>query len=212
MSYADYQTYLPTIFFQDVDDADSELNMPLLNADINAAYFGEYSTFNANITDQYMNFLDQVLADISSKCSSAHLAQYYADAGLPVYLYEFTQRPTTSSWPAWAGVMHGDEMAFVFGVPYIPSQGYSASEVQLTTVIQTAWANFAKTGNPSISNVLDWPKCEAPSYSYVLLDGPSAVNNNFAVSQNMRQVQCDYLRQTDFWKYIKVTDASGDLE
>jgi acetylcholinesterase len=35
-----------------------------------------------------------------------------------VYQYHFLHRTVNSPWPTWAGVMHGDEIAFVFGDPF----------------------------------------------------------------------------------------------
>ena len=34
-----------------------------------------------------------------------------------IFLYHFGHRTASSPWPPWAGVMHGDEIAYVFGDP-----------------------------------------------------------------------------------------------
>lgn len=48
--------------------------------------------------------------------------------------------------PAWTGVMHADEINFVFGEPLDPIKKYTREEIELTRLMMRYWANFAKTG------------------------------------------------------------------
>jgi len=43
------------------------------------------------------------------------------------------------------GVMHGDEIMFVFGDAVKPSRNYSLEDQQLSRQMMTYWTNFAKT-------------------------------------------------------------------
>ncbi|KAH8009645.1 hypothetical protein HPB51_018913 [Rhipicephalus microplus] len=64
-----------------------------------------------------------------------------------VYAYYFTHRSSVSAWPQWMGVIHGEEIAFLFGEPLNKSLGYRPDEQALSRRMMRYWANFAKTGN-----------------------------------------------------------------
>ncbi|KAJ3590563.1 hypothetical protein NHX12_008513, partial [Muraenolepis orangiensis] len=80
-------------------------------------------------------------------------------------IYSTTAPPPT---PVWMGVMHGYEIEFVFGVPLDASLKYTQREVNMSRTIMKHWANFARTGNPSLSGA-PWPLFEAESQVYVTL-------------------------------------------
>ncbi len=42
--------------------------------------------------------------------------------------------------------MHADEINFIFGEPLDHSKGYTPEEVDLSRLMMSYWANFAKTG------------------------------------------------------------------
>ena len=65
-----------------------------------------------------------------------------------LFLYQFAHRTENSPWPGWTGVMHGDEIAYVFGDPLRSSSpvSYTDHETQLSKQMMTHWTNFAKTG------------------------------------------------------------------
>lgn len=70
----------------------------------------------------------------------------YASEGLNVYMYLFSHRSRINPWPRWTGVMHGDEISYVFGEPQDSSRGYTHAEAALSKRMMRYWANFAKTG------------------------------------------------------------------
>lgn len=55
-------------------------------------------------------------------------------------------RSMNNPWPRWTGVMHADEISYVFGEPLDPTKGYTPEEVNLSKKMMRYWANFAKTG------------------------------------------------------------------
>ena len=63
-----------------------------------------------------------------------------------MYQYYFDHRSTVHPWPNWTGVLHGDEINFVFGEPLNETFGYSKEEKRLARTMMAYWANFAKTG------------------------------------------------------------------
>lgn len=55
-------------------------------------------------------------------------------------------RSLNNPWPSWTGVMHGDEINYIFGEPLNPTKNYQPVEADLSRRIMNYWANFAKTG------------------------------------------------------------------
>ncbi len=60
--------------------------------------------------------------------------------------YYFNHMSSRNEWPDWAGVKHGDEIEFTFGLPLANPKDYEAKEVALATDVVTYWTNFVKTG------------------------------------------------------------------
>lgn len=107
----------------------------------------EYSNWN-NPHDSVSNYdaLDKIVGDYYFTCHVNEFAQRYANAGIPVYMYYFKQHSSISPWPKWMGVLHGDEISFVFGEPLNQMFNYTPKEVDLSRRMMGYWANFAKYG------------------------------------------------------------------
>ncbi|XP_064639370.1 acetylcholinesterase-like isoform X2 [Lineus longissimus] len=137
-------------------------------------YPQELNSFGINaITFQYTNWLsindykanrenlDDAVGDLHLVCGVNKYAEMYAKAGQSVYYYYFTHRSSKSPWPIWLGVMHADEINYVFGEPLRPGYGYKHAEKQLSKKMMQYWVNFAKTGDPNRSPGLpslnEWP-------------------------------------------------------
>lgn len=107
----------------------------------------EYSNWN-NPQDPLSNYdaLDKIVGDYHFTCHVNEFAQKYAQAGNPVYMYYFKQRSSISPWPKWMGVIHADEIFFVFGEPLNPINNYTQKEIELSRRMMKYWANFAKYG------------------------------------------------------------------
>ncbi|VDQ09406.1 unnamed protein product, partial [Trichobilharzia regenti] len=57
--------------------------------------------------------------------------------------------------PKWTGTMHGYEIEYIFGIPFSPQfqatfYRFTDEERQLSDIMMTYWANFARTGDPNI--------------------------------------------------------------
>ncbi|XP_053566126.1 neuroligin-1 isoform X8 [Bombina bombina] len=81
-------------------------------------------------------------------------ADLHSNFGSPTYFYAFYHHCQTDQVPAWADASHGDEVAYVFGIPMIgPTElfpcNFSKNDVMLSAVVMTYWTNFAKTGDPN---------------------------------------------------------------
>lgn len=107
----------------------------------------EYTNW-INPLDPVSNYdaIDKIVGDYYFTCNVNEFAQSYAQAGNSVYMYYFKQRSTVSAWPKWMGVLHGDEINFIFGEPLNPAFNYTEKEVELSRRMMRYWANFAKFG------------------------------------------------------------------
>ncbi|XP_010004476.1 PREDICTED: carboxylesterase 4A [Chaetura pelagica] len=87
------------------------------------------------------------------------VARYHRDAGNPVYFYEFQHRPSSATGvvPEFVKADHGDEIAFVFGKPFLA--GYATEEESnLSRTVMRYWTNFARNGNPNGEGLVHWPQ------------------------------------------------------
>uniref|UniRef100_A0A3B4A6S9 Carboxylic ester hydrolase n=1 Tax=Periophthalmus magnuspinnatus TaxID=409849 RepID=A0A3B4A6S9_9GOBI len=91
-----------------------------------------------------------------------HMSSLVADYMFVCPVLEFIQK-----W--WMGVMHGYEIEFIFGMPLNASLGYTKNEVNMTMKFMKHWANFARTGNPSIDGAA-WPSYSANKMEYATLN------------------------------------------
>lgn len=107
----------------------------------------EYSNWN-NPQDPVSNYdaIDKIVGDYNFLCHVNEFAQRYAEAGNGVYMYYFRQHSSISPWPKWMGVLHGDEIYFIFGEPLNQLYNYTSKEVELSRRMMKYWANFAKFG------------------------------------------------------------------
>ena len=76
----------------------------------------------------------------------------YAETYNNVFQYYYDHRASNHPWPNWTGVLHGDEINFVFGEPLNRSLDYNDEEKAFAKDVMTFWSNFAKTG---------WVRCLA---------------------------------------------------
>jgi acetylcholinesterase len=93
--------------------------------------------------------IDKMVGDYQFTCPVQEFAQRYAETFNDVYLYYFEHRASNHHWPSWTGVLHGDEIDYIFGTPLNDTFGFNDKEKQLSREMMTYWANFARTGNPN---------------------------------------------------------------
>lgn len=151
-----YQIALNTLFFY-YPQYRQELNSTF---GIDAISFQYTDWASVSLDDSAANLagLDAAVGDSNFVCPLNRFAEAYADAGLPVYVFFFTEPYASNSWPGWMGVMHGDEILFMFGHVLRDSSvrsgrwpiAYTPAEKELSRRMMTYWTNFAKTGYISI--------------------------------------------------------------
>ncbi|EZA54599.1 Acetylcholinesterase [Ooceraea biroi] len=186
----------------------SELN-PYVNQIGRHAIIYEYTNW-LHPDDPHKNrdALDKIVGDYQFTCNVNEFAGHYADSGSTVYMYYYKHRSVNNPWPRWTGVMHADEISYIFGEPLDPTKGYTPEEVQLSKRMMRYWANFAKTGDPNVgdggetTSVL-WPPHTGANKEYLTLD-----INNTDIGSGPR------VRQCAFWKkYLpQLLGATSKLE
>ncbi|XP_077961162.1 cholinesterase [Gasterosteus aculeatus] len=143
--------------------------------------------------------LGSLVGDQYFVCPVLEFAQRYSQHGGKTFLYLFDHRSSVNPWPEWMGVLHSDELDFVFGMPLNASLGYTKNEVNMTKKFMKHWANFARTGNPGIDGN-NWPVFHPERQEYVTLN-----YNQHQQKRMMRAKEC-HLWNTFIPKVQKVSD------
>ncbi|XP_046342234.1 acetylcholinesterase-like isoform X1 [Haliotis rufescens] len=116
---------------------------------MDAILFQYTNWLNPNNQTMIRHNIEQAVGDFHFVCSVNELAQAYTSAGQNVYYYRFTHRMSNHPWGDWMGVLHADEINFVFGEPLNRTKRYTAHEKELSKKMMRYWTNFAKTGDPN---------------------------------------------------------------
>ncbi|NXD79084.1 SASB hydrolase, partial [Halcyon senegalensis] len=114
---------------------------------------------NAESRAQVRDGILDAIGDFLFVLSATEVARYHRDAGNPVYFYEFQHRPSSVAGvvPEFVKADHADEIAFVFGKPFLA--GYATEEEhKLSRTVMKYWTNFARNGNPNGEGLVYWPQ------------------------------------------------------
>src|SRR5690554_911137 len=86
-------------------------------------------------------------------------ARTFVASGEPAYVFQFGYVPPTMRERARYGAGHGSEVSFVFGNLNARwgATETTPEEEKLAQIMNTYWANFAKTGNPNGEGLPLWP-------------------------------------------------------
>ncbi|XP_070571596.1 acetylcholinesterase-like isoform X2 [Ptychodera flava] len=156
-----YDSYLNNVDLVDFD----------LNACSRSAVKDRYTSWG-KMYDKIANRdgLDDVVGDRQFLCPVVDFAHEYAKEDYNVYMYYFDHEASNKPWPEWMGVMHGDEIQYVFGCPLDPSMNYNDKEKDMAETMMSYWANFAKHGNPNKGKkVPHWPKQTSQNREYLII-------------------------------------------
>ncbi|XP_002741756.3 cholinesterase-like [Saccoglossus kowalevskii] len=116
--------------------------------------------------------VNDVYGDYILKCPTIDIVNAYSKAGLDTYYYDLRRRSSGSPWPGWMGVVHGDEIQYIFGHPLNTEFGpYSDEDVDLSLQMMHYWANFAKYGNPNPLTSNIWPRYTKDERRYFVING-----------------------------------------
>jgi len=186
----------------------SKANKPIIDA---ICY--KYTPWdNVHDIKRNIELLDDAPADYHFICPALDFANTYATNQQDVFFYHFTQRASNHLWPDWFGVMHTDEIQFVFGKPLYSQANFTEEEKVFTRKLLKYWSNFARYDNPNgcqdikeqekqklatltlEQSIEPWPKYQ------VLFD--SETNDQKAhLILNAAQIKVDYNLRSDYCSF-----------
>ncbi|KAJ0063495.1 hypothetical protein NL108_002784 [Boleophthalmus pectinirostris] len=134
-----------------------------------AAIYEYTDWMDENNMTKNRDHMSSLYGDYMFLCPVLEFIHKYSRHGCSSFLYWFDHRSSVNPWPEWMGVMHGYEIEFIFGMPLNTSLGYTKNEINMTRKLMKHWANFAKTGNPSIGGA-EWPQFTEDKMEYVTLN------------------------------------------
>jgi para-nitrobenzyl esterase len=135
------------------------------------------------------------------KGSVPDLAISMASVPSKAYVYNFTRVPPGWKAAGCPGAFHGLELAYVFGhmpwaltsdtMLFLGKQAGCATEKdpaadavdqQVAVSSMRIWGQFARTGNPSVQGLIEWPPYTAEGDQYLKIDEPLAVKTGVRTS------------------------------
>ena len=137
-------------------------------------------TYRSAYADLGASDLYFVLASDGTRFRSIHLAEAKIKrGGAPIYMYRF-------DWltPAWEGrfrAAHAFEIPFVFGNAQLNDEitgGGGPDAVALAAKMRDAWIAFARTGDPSHSELPAWPAYDTKTRATMLFNDVCTVKND----------------------------------
>ncbi|CAF1008313.1 unnamed protein product [Adineta steineri] len=161
-----------------------------------------YTIWNdSNNTVQNAIQLSLAVGDYHFTCPTIFLADMCAQDNLPVYFYHFTLRSSISPWHQWMGVLHADEIMFIFGEPLNTTDDlhYTHEEVFVSQKIMAYWANFAKYSDPNQRHDAQWANewrlYKWPNREHIVLNTNLTKNHSPEHGSALRADYCSFWLQ-----------------
>lgn len=112
-------------------------------------YYNQSINFNFNknnLRGLAWNKMGKMISDVCYVCSSLDLKSTFGTKG-NFFNFKFntrTPRRLGKTRQLWFGVTHGDEMEYVFGVPFL-KDWFMVDDRIMSARIMNFWANFARS-------------------------------------------------------------------
>lgn len=123
----------------------------------------------------------------------------------PTYMYEFSHRSKLNTEDVWMGVKHGENTPYDFGAPFlnITSLDFTEEDKNVSSLIMSLYANFAKYGKPTPHAVqgVTWGEFNRTHRLYLRIQGRPEMKANFQ-PHRMAFWNSYYPRLLNFSKHI----------
>ena len=117
------------------------------------------AAYDPDGTNEFPKMLTMVNTDKVWAEPARFTARAFAAKGQPAYLYRFSYIPAAMQQMMRYGAPHGSEIPCVFGNPTGRNGATVAPKDQeVAKLMNTYWANFAKTGDPNGNGMPKWPR------------------------------------------------------
>jgi para-nitrobenzyl esterase len=122
------------------------------------------AAYDPHGTNEFAEVLTMVNTDKVWAEPARFTARAFAAKSQPVYLYRFSYVPAALQQMMRYGAAHGSEIPYVFGNPMRRNGATAAPRDQeVARMMNTYWANFAKTGDPNGKGLPKWPRYNSNS-------------------------------------------------
>ncbi|KAJ7388538.1 hypothetical protein OS493_037056 [Desmophyllum pertusum] len=125
-----------------------------------------------------------VITDASFKAPAVRSAQVFVKNNIKeTYFYCFDHL-VSKLFPSWSGVVHGADLVYVFGRPFLKynknaSEADQDVEIKFSKQIISMWSNFTKNGQPTADvNAANWPVYTLKDEQYMSLSPSSSIQKN----------------------------------
>jgi para-nitrobenzyl esterase len=131
--------------------------------------------YNVTSQDDVMRAVNQRVNDDWFAQPTRWMVRHMAKVNPNTYLYHFAHTNVNMS-PSWRSA-HAAELAFVFGS--IKPENQTPSYKYLSNAMMTYWTQFAKTGNPNVGGLPQWPRYQRNADQNILLDAPIRLESHY---------------------------------
>ncbi|XP_036604054.1 cocaine esterase-like [Trichosurus vulpecula] len=154
---------------------------------------------------EYRAQFQEMMGDLMFIIPSLKVAKHHQGPSSPVYFYELQHRPSMFNGvkPDFVKADHGDEVHFIFGVPFLGDG--REEEKLLSHRIMSYWANFARHGDPNGADLIHWPVYDQKE-EYLQL------NLQFSVDKSLKRDKWEFWTKTVPQKMKESQDEKAHVE
>lgn len=167
------------------------------------AYFASLNTKDDIYAQKYENIWKntELVNDIAFRMPAIKQAQAHVKGGGETYMYYFGKESDANDW---IGAAHASELNYVFHNLDLPMTYTGTVDPVLAKKIVTMWANFARTGDPSIEGFY-WQPYDLENKATMIV----GKNGEIYMENNPKALQTELLDKTGIaYEYTTLTPPS----